>query len=298
MFKDKDIICFFGDSITASGYWMAEIYQELRKKYKVKCYNCGVPGAEARQGIQYLHTECLIHNPDYVVLMFGMNDFGLGLYGGFCKEKDIELKKAEKKRIHMENYEAIVKACKEFGSEVIICLPTPYDEVSDVATRCIPYQVALEEGAKFHLEMAEKYGCKVVNLKDALLSELGKRKVINDDRVHPNVEGQHIMAQTFMKELGIIEECDYDTPFEFEQWNKERFDIEFDEIQFLNYVDICVRRREDRTYSDKELIEYIKKDYEKFENKDDFIPATYRKFLEYGERRMAIKGELIKKTIF
>lgn len=44
MFKDKDVICFLGDSITANGLWMAEVYQELRKKYRIKCYNIGVPG--------------------------------------------------------------------------------------------------------------------------------------------------------------------------------------------------------------------------------------------------------------
>ena len=44
MFKDYDVVCFFGDSITSNGLWLAEIYQYLRKKYKIKCYNCGVSG--------------------------------------------------------------------------------------------------------------------------------------------------------------------------------------------------------------------------------------------------------------
>ena len=49
MFQKNDIICFLGDSITANGMWMAEIYQTLRKTVPVKCYNCGVSGATAEQ---------------------------------------------------------------------------------------------------------------------------------------------------------------------------------------------------------------------------------------------------------
>ena len=56
MFHDNDVICFLGDSITANGLWMSEVYQVLRKKYKVRCYNCGVSGSTARCAKQYLHT--------------------------------------------------------------------------------------------------------------------------------------------------------------------------------------------------------------------------------------------------
>ena len=78
MFQKKDIICFLGDSITANGMWMAEIYQILRKIVPIKCYNCGVSGATAEQATKYLHSRCLIHNPDYVVMMYGINDIWRG----------------------------------------------------------------------------------------------------------------------------------------------------------------------------------------------------------------------------
>ena len=81
MFLEKDIICFLGDSITANGRWMAEVYQYLRKKYKVKCYNCGFSGGTALNASYYLNSECLIYNPDYVSIMFGINDIRISLYG-------------------------------------------------------------------------------------------------------------------------------------------------------------------------------------------------------------------------
>ena len=32
MFKDRDVVCFLGDSITAADLWTAEVYQELKKR--------------------------------------------------------------------------------------------------------------------------------------------------------------------------------------------------------------------------------------------------------------------------
>ena len=80
MFQNRDVICFFGDSITAMGLWMAEVYQELRKKVAVKCYNCGVSGANVTSALSYLQSECLRYHPDYVNVMFGINDIGRYLY--------------------------------------------------------------------------------------------------------------------------------------------------------------------------------------------------------------------------
>ena len=77
LFQEKDVICFLGDSMTAGGYWMAEAYQEIRKKVKVKCYNCGVSGGTAYRAEGYLYSRCLAYNPDWVVVMFGINDIDI-----------------------------------------------------------------------------------------------------------------------------------------------------------------------------------------------------------------------------
>ena len=80
MFQDGDVLCFLGDSITANGRWMAEVYQNLREKYGVKCYNCGVSGGMTEFALFYLDSQCLVHSPDYVVMMFGINDIYRELY--------------------------------------------------------------------------------------------------------------------------------------------------------------------------------------------------------------------------
>jgi len=299
MFKDGDIVCFIGDSITAKDLCMSEVYQYLRKKYKIKCYNCGVSGATATQAVNYLHSECLIHNPDYVVVMYGMNDLGLWLYWDSCQEENIEEKRRERIELHKKNYEEIIKQCIDFGTKVIVCLPTPYDELSESPAEVAHgYQNVLEEGARFHLEIARKYGCPVVNYKDALKEEIGKRKVISEDRIHPTEEGYHVMAQTFLKEIGEKDDLDYDTPFEFEDWNRERHEIIDTDLHHLNFVDLCIRYAEGYRRTTEELIEFIKEDYEKQEDKEAFVAQCYKKFLDHGEIRTQIRGEVIKRTIF
>ena len=299
MFKDGDRICFFGDSITANGIWMSEVYQILRKKYKLKCFNCAVSGATATQGADYLYGECLIYNPTHVFVMYGMNDFGLWLYAKDSESiENLEEQRMERIRLHKENYEAVIKAIKDFGCEVIIGLPTPYDEKSHVETESVPYQALLEMGAEYQLEIAKKYDCKVINFKDILKPIIEERHIISEDRVHPNEEGYHIMAQIFLKELGEIHETDFDTPFEYEAWNKERFDIEFNELKGLNYVELCVGYKDGKERrTPEELKEFVKADYETKEDKECFVAKAYSDFLDHGEKRNWIRGEVIKRTI-
>ena len=131
MFKDKDVICFLGDSITANGLWMAEVYQELRKKYKVKCYNIGVPGGRIFMAEKCLYSRCLSFNPDYVTVSFGINDVDHiyyadkyeGLTEAELKEKALE--------IYNESYERVIKKIIAFGAQPIICIPSPYDDVNE-----------------------------------------------------------------------------------------------------------------------------------------------------------------------
>lgn len=299
MFIDGDIVCFLGDSITANDTYMSEVYQYLRKKYKIKCYNCGVSGATATQAVNYLHSECLIHNPDYVVVMYGMNDHGCWLYWDSNTEENIPQKRKDSIELHKKNYERVVKECIDFGAKVIVCLPTPYDEFSDSSAEVAHgYQQVLEDAAAFQLELANKYGCPVVNFTDALKAEIGKRNVIIEDRVHPTPEGYHVMAQTFLKEIGEKDEVDYDTPFEFEEWNRERNKIIVTDLHHLNFVDLCIRYGGGNRKTTEELIEFIKADYEKQENKEGFVAQCYKKFLDHGELRTQVRGEVIKRTIF
>ena len=132
-----------------------------------------------------------------------------------------------------------------------------------------------------------------------MLPMLGKEPIINDDRVHPSEYGQHVMAQIFLKEIGQVDECDFKTPFEFEEWNKLRFEAE-SKNRRLNYVELC------DTYYDgyalnksvDEIKEIVKERLENYKGDSVYIAGAYAEYIELGHLRVKNKGEIVKLTKF
>jgi lysophospholipase L1-like esterase len=98
VFKDKDVVCFVGNSITFNGGFYHDInlfYATRYPKQKVKFVNCGVGGNMAANVIARLDSDILVHKPTVAVVMLGMNDVNRDLYA--IERKD-EVGIAEKKR--------------------------------------------------------------------------------------------------------------------------------------------------------------------------------------------------------
>ncbi|MBQ4527968.1 MAG: hypothetical protein II998_07845 [Clostridia bacterium] len=300
MFKDNDVICFLGDSITAAGLWMGEVYQLLRKKYKIKCFNCGVAGGSARKAVQYLHCECLIRNPDYVSIMFGINDINRDLYDDELEgQEDLPQKKADAIKLCISKYAEIVDEIVKSGATPIICIPVPYDEVTVSDEKIYRCQCAMDELEIAFRALAEKYDCPVVDFKKAFMPKLGKEGIMNTDRVHPTPHGHHIMAQTFLCDLGEIDSPDYDSSFEFEDWNKKRYDAE-QKLHCVNFVEYAgmfdAGWALGKTYEEKKQI--AKERYDECEDKTTFIPTAYLDYIENIDNRSRMLGEIAKLTIF
>lgn len=296
MFKDNDVICFLGDSITANGLWMAEVYQELRKKYKVKCYNIGVPGGRVYMAEKCLYSRCLAFNPDYVTVMFGINDVSYIEY----KEKYKDLTDAELKEkafeIYNESYERVIKKIIDFGAQPIICIPSPYDDVNETPVEKTDKQKDLDRCIEFIKELANKYDCPIVDFKSVMQPMLKERKIISEDRVHPTDEGQHIMAQVFLRDIGETNIPDFDTPFEFEPWNKERYDKE-QELRGFNFVEYCVfieRWANGESAEEKKKIAISA--YEKCEDKTTFWAKVMGDYPQKLDTKELIMEDLIRLT--
>ncbi len=302
MFKDKDVICFYGDSITAHGWWMAEVYQTLRKSRKVKCYNCGVGGATAEKALKYIHSFCLIHNPEYVVVMFGINDIDYTLYSSSCAcEHDIKERQNHAVEQCKKNYEKLIEVITDSGAKPIICIPAPYDNVStgDDLSENLNCQCALDALEPFFTAISQKHDCMLVNFKAEMQPLLGKRNIMQEDRIHPTAEGHHIMAQTFLRDIGEIEACDFDTPFEFEQWNKERYEAEQEllNINFMEYSAL-VYDGWDQNKSLEEKKQLAKELYDKFDDKETFFPQACLDYIERIDLRDKLVGEVVRQTVF
>lgn len=241
MFKDKDVICFYGDSLTASGLTMAAVFQTIRKKAHVKCYNCGIAGATVGIGLKYLYSNCLIYNPDYVIVSYGINDICPSLRSkkATSSPEAIEERMNKLKRIHIENYEKLIKSIKAFGAQPILVTAQPYDEYNDLAGENTPVQDDLRDIIKELYALGEKYDCRVINTFEPLTELIQTRVIHTPDRIHFTPEGYNAIAQVELKELGYIDECDFDTPFKFEEWNKARYDVE-NKASRMTYVAFCV----------------------------------------------------------
>lgn len=296
MFEDKDIICFLGDSITANGMWMAEVYQSLRRRHKVKCYNCGVSGATAEKAMLYLYGHCLSFNPDYVVMMFGINDIDRSLYA------DAQGREAAKKaaiQAHKAAYEKLVEQIIAFGSRVILCVAVPYDEVNDKKEQNLYCKCAMDELGEFVRSLADKYGCALVDFQSVMKPLLTERNLIGEDRIHPTDEGYHAMAQIFLRDIGEQEICDFDTPFVFEGWNKERYEAELS-LNTVNYIKYNVLLKEG--YIDKRTYEECKKiaaeRYAECEDKVGYVAASLSDYIKKNDTYDIYMGEIIKRTLF
>lgn len=297
VFKDGDVICFFGDSITASGIYMAEIYQTLKHSVKVKCYNCGVPGATAYDSEPRLYTHCLIHNPTYVVMMFGINDITREKYADSCLDPNKEKIKADSITLHKKSYEWLVKEIISHGATPIMCLPVPYDDKSENDAEnynCSAGLLACIEGVK---ALQKQYGGYIVDFYNVMY-EMLDLKVIGEDRVHPTNFGYHVMAQTFLRQLGFIEKENYDAPFIFEDWNQKRFDAERI-FELLNFVDYCilseVLREGKSTLEEKK--EIIMGKYSKLGEQHIFQKKAYDTYLEKIDFKENLMSKLIKLTL-
>ncbi len=297
MFSEKDVVCFFGDSITAGGMWIAEVYQKLHSK-KIKCCNCGVPGATAYDSYPRLHSHCLVHHPDYVVVMFGMNDITREIYSPDYTHPDKEKIKADSLERNYEYMELIVKDCITHGATPILCTPTPYDEYNDKEVENLFCNAGLIKCSENVKKIAEKYGCSIVDFQSELKKLTTKMDIIGPDRVHPNSLGHHVMAQIFMQSLGMIDNADYDTPFEMEDWNAKRYDVE-QKLATLNFVDYCILEKVDRerSFTIDERKAEIKRRYDECENKEEFIPRAYLSYLNTIDFKENLISKLVKLTV-
>ncbi len=111
-------IVAFGDSVTHGALNIGEynfetVYWNLLKKkiealgsfVPVNVINAGIGGITAARSISRLDTQVLCHNPDLVIVCFGLNDVN--------KEKEI----------YLDALSVIFERCMEHGADVIFMTP-------------------------------------------------------------------------------------------------------------------------------------------------------------------------------
>lgn len=243
MFDTNDTIVFLGDSITAAALWINEIYDFFVKNMpekKIKIYNSGNPGDQAYQTVKRINYDCLTHNPQLVNILIGINDIDRGMYSPDCKEPDKEERIKKAMATHKEYIEKLVVKSLDAGAEVVLCTLVPYDDVSDTEAENFRCNSGVEECNSFKYELAEKYNLKIVDFYNNMKPMLGTKGLMRPDRVHPEPKGYHAMAQIWLKEMGLIEECDFDSEYKMSEKMEKLYKLSNLErnIRFTEYHDI------------------------------------------------------------
>ncbi len=228
-------VCFLGDSITHDGTYikeLAQVYLDSQNTTgKYEFYNCGISGDTAENGIRRLKDDVLAYNPDVVFVMFGMNDIGQSLYVKANYNEEIEKQRQARLNSYKANMTTIINTLKEKNVEVVLCTPTPYDDVTNTVYEC---NVGLEKCAEIVKELASSYDLEVVDHYTNMYNLRGTKYWGAGDPIHPNKLGHHVMAQSIMYDLGYVDEMEIETAMtDFDDLNDERHTLSYNFRMFL-----------------------------------------------------------------
>ncbi|EAY24893.1 SGNH/GDSL hydrolase family protein [Microscilla marina] len=184
------MVCF-GNSIT-NGYKVGSygvvanpypyvLERLLKKKYpnaKLKIVKEGHNGWRSDQAVKEVDTLVLAKKPDWVTLMFGINDAYAGWTPKFFGQK----------------MESLVKQLKAQDIEVIIFTPTPFTTAYN--QKAIAYLPVLKA-------LAKQYDCAFINLHQAILARIQKDKLelgkVLPDEVHFGDEYYQLIAEEIFR---------------------------------------------------------------------------------------------------
>ncbi|WP_455950596.1 SGNH/GDSL hydrolase family protein [Eubacterium sp.] len=283
-------ICAFGDSITASGEWVGEVFDNV-KEQGVKVYNCGVAGDTAYDSQRRMEEDCLCYNPTNVIVMFGVNDMN-----HWYAEKDVSLSFVESLIDEYElNLEKVIKKFQDRNIDVILCSPPPYLEGSYYLTADNQCNNRLKKCAEISKSLAKKYKCHFIDMYNVFSSKEKMQQYYKEDRVHPNARGQRLIAETILQYLGIDYKSQYNKKFEYSELNRKRMELETIYRKVMYAKHDTIGKHCDRlgiTMSKEEEIEFLKEEMTKAE----FTAHCANIYFKYNDDLPKIKSEIIELT--
>ncbi len=304
-FDENSVVCFLGDSITNRSHWMRRVYDYYRNKKGIKCemYNCGIGGDTAWGGHRRLEDTVYTYNPTDVVICFGMNDVGTYLYTSDEVDDNCVLERRRRIDNCVTYLYWIAASCERHNVRVTLCTPTMYDELSENNTPvCEGVNAALKEIAKRAKELARRRGYGFVDFHTPFcesgkeLFKIGKT-LINEDRVHPDIEGNELMAQIFLKSQGFDVEVtgDFDKLKEaskkpFSEWEEKRYELQLK----AKCADMAEWVLFDEARGEDALVKACKKFIE--ESKDEKCIASCKAYLTERQNIPEYRKALIEYT--
>lgn len=134
-------IVIFGDSVSHGAvngyidyenvYWnqLKKRMNQFRDYVPVNMINASIGGTSAKQSIARLERDVLIHNPDLVIVCFGLNDVNFPL------------------NVYLSSMETIFRRCLDAGLDVIFMTPNMLNSyvADDTEPHLRPYALKMSE---------------------------------------------------------------------------------------------------------------------------------------------------------
>ncbi len=213
MFKKGDRIAFVGNSITHGGHYHSYIWLYYMTRFPdmpIYIYNRGVGGDTSSNIYDRWDLDVMSAKPDYLTLTFGMNDTG---YWDVYNTPDADSLAAVKVTASLSKYAEIVEKIEAMpgNPEIVMIGGSPYDETSRFNTNILHGKnAAIQEIAEAQKDTAEAHGwgfvdfnAPMVHLADSLQQIDTSYSFCPADRVHPDKDGQMVMAWLFLKAQGL-----------------------------------------------------------------------------------------------
>jgi lysophospholipase L1-like esterase len=205
--NNEIIIVAFGDSITKGGNVAPherftsiaekELAQAIGKQVKV--INAGVNADVTALALHRIECDVLAHKPNFVTVMFGVNDAGFFRPDG---------PPADTPRVEPEDYRQnlhrMVEMISAVGAKTIFGTPLPMSPGYPLAN--LPQykehglNYLVDQYAEIMREVAREHGIPLIDLHRAFADDLSTQAFLPDG-IHPNMQGHAFIAKIYMNEL-------------------------------------------------------------------------------------------------
>ena len=210
-FKKGERVVFVGNSITHGGHYHSFIWLYYMTRFPdqpITIMNAGIGGESSWDIKDRLDYDVFDRNPTYMTLTFGMNDTGYDIYWK-DNAKELSEQRVEKS---LESYREIEKRllAKKKITKVLIG-GSPYDET----TKLNYFNLPNKNQAILKIIDAQRISAKKNNwgfvdfnqpMREINLQEQKKDSTFTFcrvDRIHPDNDGQMVMAYLFLKAQGL-----------------------------------------------------------------------------------------------
>ena len=202
-------IVVLGDSITQNGRFVQLLQIHCSCRYpsrKIEVFNEGYSGGGAPHGFNRMERDVFSHQPDAVIIAFGINDVGISLYDDSKPTDEVLARRAENIARYREYMGKIRDALTSRGILPIFLTPCAFDEYSRLITHR-PQRISCNDVGVAHIVEAihdvslGRFPIIDVYTPTTKLYRSHPELHLTSDRVHPSPACHALMADTLVKAL-------------------------------------------------------------------------------------------------